>query len=75
MFIIWVIIVPVVVVIPVSFSVGGILMEYGQVAVLEIKDRLYDYMMNWGIVMNWDLMVCAVMIKDLVVNWCFMVCR
>ena len=75
MFIIWVIIVPVVVMIPVSFPVGRIFMEYGQVAVLKIKDRLYDYMMNWGFVMNWDLVVCAVMIKDLVVNRCFMVCR
>ena len=57
MFIIWVIIVPVVVVISVSFSVGWIFMEYRKVTVLEIKDRLHDYMMNWSFVMNWDLMV------------------
>ena len=40
-----------------SFSVGRIFMEYRQVTVFKIKDRLDDYMMNWGFVMNWDLMV------------------
>jgi hypothetical protein len=57
MFIIWVVIVPVVIMISVSFSVGRIFMEYRQITVLKIKDWLDDYMMNWGFVMNWDLMV------------------
>ena len=57
MFIIWVVIVPVVIMISVSFSVGRIFMEYRQVTVFKIKDRLDDYMMNWGFMMNWDLMV------------------
>ena len=48
---------PVVIMITMSLSVGRIFMEYRQVTFLEIKDWLDYYMMNWGLVVNWDFMV------------------